>query len=109
MCWSRASLAWNSSDSSSSASPMSITERVWPIFMAAPRIEPSTVTMRSAVSSTALRLASAFASSERPTVVARPPRERPAAPAARPPRRAARPKRELLRRSAIEGTILPAA
>ena len=65
IAWSLASLAWNSSRKSSGTIPTSITEKVWPSFMAAPFIEPSTVTRRSAVSMCERRSASARFSSSR--------------------------------------------
>ena len=72
-----------------------MTLSVWPIFMAAPFIDPSTVTMRSAVSRCWRPMASSFFSGERTTFAVAVPAARAAVPAASPPSRAIRPTRDL--------------
>src|SRR4051794_27869052 len=76
-----------------------MTDSVWPIFIAAPFMLPSTATSLSAVSSSAL----ACASSSRDSL-ARPVRA--AWPAATPPRRAARPRRDWLTGLRAMGLLL---
>ena len=85
-----ASLAWNSSRYSSGTRPRSRNESIWPTFIAAPFIPPSTVTICSAVSIWRRSSALSERSCERTTLAAFVPVCRTATPAAVRPMRASR-------------------